>query len=577
MLRRFSLVLLPVLWIVSFAADAAGAEPRAGQTVSRTAVQVRAGSLEEQQSKRAERRLREQTSRERFRGLSLARAAIAVAGFGVFGWGVWLRRRGRPESWQAVRVGLLSLLAAASFAGYYNFFGATHVGGFKGADVFHYYLGSKYFAELGYFELYPCTLAALVEDGKHDPTDLPPVRNQRSLRVQSREATLAGMRACREYFEPERWRDFKRDLGFFRQRVLGGSWRHLLVDHGYNPTPVWTFVGGLFSERVPADPEAFPDLIRIDRVLAVLMAALLAWAFGIEVACVAALAWGASPLWAYNWIGDAFLRNLWLFGLVSGLCLLERGRRLSSGSLLAGAALLRVFPGIAIAGVFAGVARRLRDDGIPPPARRFAIGVAIGGLLLLAAGAFGTGQGPGAYLDFREKVSGVMGQAGVNKVGLSALAGDLVYRATTREVVDPSGQPVKLLEPAPVTVAAVRVVQALLVLVGLAAFWRALPRTTDAEAAMLAVVLLPLLTSPANYYYPFVIVAAMLARRRPWAGVVLCLTVLAWIATSQIWFLEDLRYRVYDGIAVAFSLAILVGAALTQPLPLDAAETPTTT
>ena len=197
-------------------------------------------------------------------------------------------------------------------------------------------------------------------------------------------------------------------------------------------------------------------------------------------------------------------------------------------------------------------------------------------LLLLAVGAFGTGRGPGAYLEFQQKVSGLLGQPGLNKVGLSALAGDLVYRATTREVIDPKGRSVKLFKPAPVTVAAVRVVQGLLVLIGLAAFWRALPRTTDAEAAMLALLLLPLLTSPANYYYSFVIAAAMLARRRPWAGVVLSLTVLAWIAAAQIWFLDDLRYRVYDVFAVAFSLAILVGAALSQPLSLDEDEAPTT-
>jgi hypothetical protein len=246
--------------------------------------------------------------------------------------------------------------------------------------------------------------------------------------------------------------------------------------------------------------------------------------------------------------------------------------------LLAGATLLRLFPGVAVAGFFARVVRGLREDGIPPTARRFAVGVAVGGLLLLAAGAFGTGRGPGAFLEFQQKMSGIVAQPGVNKVGLSALADDLVYRATTREVVTPSGQSVKLLEPAPVTVGAVRVVQTLLVLIGVVAFWRALPRTTDAEAAMLAFALLPLLTSPANYYYPFVIVSAMLARRRPWAGVVLSVTVLAWIAAGQIWFLEDLRYRVYDVIAVAFSLAILVGAAISQPLPLeaDAPEAPTT-
>ena len=575
MVRRIALALFPLLCLAWLPPAVAAAEPRAEQVAGGAGTQVASRVAPLQQARRAAKVAREQASRERFRDLSRARAAIALAGFGVFGWGVWLRRRGQPHRWQGVRTSLLCVLAVASFAGYYNFFGAPHIGGFKGADVFHYYMGSKYFSELGYFELYPCTLAALVEDGKHDPSEIPAVRDQRSLRLQSPEATRAGMRACRERFEPERWSLFKRDLGFFRERILGGSWRHLLEDHGYNPTPVWSFLGGLFSQRIDATPEALPGLIRIDRVLAVLMAGLLAWTFGIEVACLAALVWGASPLWSYNWIGDAFLRNLWLFGLVSGLCLLERGRQLPSGALLAAASLLRVFPGIAVAGVAARVARGFRENGIAPAARRFALGVAVGGLLLLLAAAFGTGRGPGAFLEFQQKMSAVVKQPGVNKLGLSALTGDLVRRATTRSFVLESGQSLKLAEPAPVTVGLLRGLQGLIVLVGLVAFWRALPRTTDAEAAMLAFALVPLLTSPANYYYPFVIVAAMLARRRPWAGVVLCLTVVAWIAASQIWFLEDLRYRVYDAIAVAFSLAILVGAAISEPLPLGHDEEPT--
>jgi hypothetical protein len=569
MVRRVTLSLLPVLWIVGFAPTGLAAEPTGGPSVA-----LQADSVQDHKAKHAARVARETASRMRFRGLSLARGAIAAVGFGIFGWGVWLRRRGRPEKWQSVRVGLLSMLAAVAFAGYYNFFAGTHVGGFQGSDVFHYYVGSKYFAELGYFELYPCTLAALVEDGIQDPTELPEVRNQHTLRLQSRETTRAGIRDCPERFSPERWSAFKRDLRFFRQRILGNSWRHLLMDHGYNPTPVWSFLGGLLSQRVPADSQAFPRLIQLDRVLAVLMATLLAWAFGVEVACLAALAWCASPLWSYNWIGDAFLRNLWLFGLVFGLCLLERGRQLSSGVLLAAVSLLRLFPGVAVVGLFARQLRGFREFGIPASTKRFALGLGVGGLLLLTAGAFGTGRGPGAFLDFREKMAGVVEQPGINKVGLSAFVGDLVYRATTQDVVTPSGETVRLPKPAPVLVATLRMVQGLLVLLGLVAFWRALPRTTDAEAAMLAFALVPLLTSPASYYYSFVIVAAMLARRRPWAGVVLSLTVLAWIGAAQIWFLDDLRYRVYDLIAVAFSLALLVGAAISPPLRLAGEPAP---
>lgn len=514
----------------------------------------------------------------RYRNLGLARAGIAIAGFGVFGFGVWLRRRGRSDRLRAVRLGLLAALVVASFAGYYNFFQAGHVGGFKGADVFHYYVGSKYFGEIGYFDLYPCTLAALIEDGRQDPMDLPEVRDQRTLRIQTPEATRADVSRCPERFEPERWADFKRDIAFFRQRVLGGSWSHLFVDHGYNPTPIWSFVGGLFSRTVPAEPDTFPVLIALDRVLIVATALLIVWAFGFEAACLAMLVWGVSPLWSYNWIGDAFLRNLWLFSAVLGICLLERGRYAASGAALALAAGVRIFPGIFVAAVMAHALQRawrapaasrkrlLRKPGL------LLVGGAVAAVVLVAAGAFGTGRGPGAYLEFREKMTGVVAQAGVNKVGLSALANHLVYTARTVQVTTPEGRSVRVDTPAPVTETAVRSAQGLLVLLGLFAFWRALPQTSTADAALLGFALIPLLTSPANYYYPFVLAGAMLSARRPWLGVALGVAATAWIAAWYVWFLDDARYLAYDAIAVLFALVTLVGVAVT-PAPRTGAET----
>jgi hypothetical protein len=532
-------------------------------------------------ARRAARLAREQATQQRFRSLSLVRAGIALAGFAVFGWGIWLARRGRGERLLGVRLALLCTLAVASFAAYYNFFGLHHPGGFKSADVYHYYMGSKYFGELGYFELYPCTLAALVDAGRLDPLQLPDVRDQRTLRVQSPEVTRAALARCPERFAAERWGEFKRDVAFFRPRLLGGSWTHLLIDHGYNPTPVWSFVGGLFSGHIAADSAVFPRLIQIDRVLAIAIAMCIAWAFGLEAACLAALVWGASPLWSYNWIGDAFLRNLWLFSTVAGLCLLERGRHFGGGAWLATAAWLRVFPGLFAAGFLAhGLAHAFRwrsgrdAQAVPVALRRLVAGAALASLVLLAGSLFGTGRGPGAWLEFREKMGAVVSEAGVNKIGLSALANELVRRATTFEVTTPEGAVVKLPKPALVVVGAVRTLQTLIVLLGLAAFWRALGRVRGAEAAMLAFALLPLLTSPMNYYYPLVLAAAMLAPRRPWIGAALALALLGWIAGDQIWFLEDARYLVWDAVAIAFSLAVLLGVALTPP-PDDAQATTT--
>lgn len=588
MLRRFGLLLLPCLWVLGGAVGPARAAPEApvhGVQAREAPVRAAADAAEREgprpRSRWAERRARRAENEARFRNASLVRGGIALAGFAVFCAGAWTRRGGRPDRWRRLRLALLAALALASFASYYNFFRAGHPGGFKGADVFHYYMGSKYFGELGYFELYHCTLAALVEDGQQDPNAFPEVRDQRTLRLEPPSATAAGVRDCPERFSPDRWRSFKRDLAFFRPRILGGSWTHLLVDHGYNPTPVWSFAGGIFSKPIPADSPWFPWLIALDRGLVLAMGALIAWAFGLEALCLAAIAWGASPLWSYNWIGDAFLRNLWLFSAVLGLCLLERGRQLASGAALAFASLLRIFPGIFVAGFLAHAAVRARREGIPRDARRFVVGVAAGSLLLLAAGAFGTGRGPGAYLEFQQKMSAVVAQAGVNKIGLSALAAELVHRATTVEVRTPEGRTVKVETPAPFTVGAIRSLQALLVVLGLLAFWRALARISAVEATVLGFALIPLLTSPTNYYYPFVVGAAMLSRRRPWMGVALSLCVLAWIVSDQLFFLQDARYLAWDAVSVVFVSALLAGAAFTSQPSADAASpsapaTPTT-
>ncbi len=561
------------LWLAACVPSAVSAEAESAVEAPVVGLRTAAAGVGQASAVYASRADTRRPGETRFRGLSLTRAGIAGLGVGVYGLGVWLRRRGLRDDWFGLRQATLALLAVAAFAGYYNFLQLHHPGGFKGADVFHYYMGSKYFDELGYFDLYPCALAALVADGLQDIEGLPEVRNQRTLRMQSDAETRADMQRCPGRFDAGRWDAFRSDVAFFRPRIQGGSWTHLFEDHGYNPTPVWSFVGGLVSGRVPATADSLPVLIRIDRVLIVLMGALIAWVFGFEAAALAAIVWGTSPLWSYNWTGDAFLRHLWLFSSVAGLCLLERGRHFASGLWLSLAALLRIFPGIFAFGYLVHAVRRFRSDGVPRPTRRFVAGLALGGVVLLAAGAFATSHGVGAYVEFRSKMSGVVAQPGVNKVGLSALATEIVYRATTLEVTTPDGRVLKVPEPAPVTVIAVRVLQAAVVIVGLLAFWRAASRVEGFEAAALGFALIPLLTSPTNYYYPFVIAAAMLSARRAWVGVALATTLIGWICADQIWFLDPVRYIAFDVIAVAFALTVLLGMGFSRrPGPASAGE-----
>ena len=546
--------------VVSPEAEAASPSPALG--FDREEFRRKQAAHQAERAERQRQRARRQSELQ-FRTLSLARAGIAVTGFSLYGWGLWRRRRGRGgDRVEAVRQGLLALVAVSAFPAYYNFFQAHHPGGFKGADVYHYYMGSRYFEELGYFDLYPCTLAALEQDGLQDPATFPPVRDQRSLRLQSPEQTRREMQACPERFSPVRWESFRRDVRFFRPRILGGSWKHLLEDHGYNPSPVWSFVGGVVSGNVLPTADSLPSLIAIDRVLVVLMAVAIAWAFGLEAACLAAIVWGTSPLWSYNWTGDAFLRNLWLAAAVLGWCLLERRRHLAAGLGLATAALLRLFPAIFAVGPALQAAVSLRRGALSPGALRLLAGLAVGGAVLLAAGAFGTGRGPSAYLEFREKMAAVVAQPGANKVGLSALATEWRYRAERLELTTPEGREITVSEPAPFAVAAIRGGQLLLALLAVAAYLRGVLRASPVEASLLGFAVIPFLTSPANYYHVFVVAGALLAVSRPWVGVALCACAFGWIVCDQALFLSDARYLAWDGVSLVFSLAVLIGMAL---------------
>ena len=218
--------------------------------------------------------------------------------------------------------------------------------------------------------------------------------------------------------------------------------------------------------------------------------------------------------------------------------------------------------------------RRWKREGVPKAAKQVAVGALVAGVVLLVGGAVGTGRGPVAYLEFQQKMSGVVGQAGVNKLGASALATELVHRATTREVTRPDGRTVKVREYAPIRTGAVVTARWLLLAAGLFAFWRALSRVTAAEAAVLSFALVPLLTSPANYYYVLVLCAAMLVPRRPWIGIALALTTLAWIAVAHVWFLQDMRYVGWDVVILVFSLVVLFGVAFSSP-PESATEATT--
>jgi hypothetical protein len=483
-------------------------------------------------------------------GFAVFRLGLLAGGLALFVWGWRARRRGETPAGRRRRLALLGILAATAFGSYFYFwrFARLHV-----QDTFHYYVGSKYFPELGYYGLYDCTLQALDDAGRADLAALPHVRNLGTMALEPPPRALARGPACKQGFSPERWREFAADVRWFQARVPGGGWAHVMEDHGYHPSPVWTLFGRPLASAIPVKGAGTRVLARLDPALVLGAFLFVGFTVGWETACLAAIVWGTGFLWRYSWIGDAFLRHLWLASSFVGLALLYRRRHAGAGACLATAALLRVFPAVFSAGWAVHALRELlRTRATSQAMRRFVAGSALAAAVLVAASVPVSGRGLAVWPEFADKITRFADQGAVNKMGLGVLAQALerALGGGARAGDRSAGSGALGL--------ALGIGRILVVALGLLAFWRALAHAEDWEAAALGATLVPLLTDPTNYYFSFVLAALFLALRRPRIGVVLFLACIAWSLNGLVLYRQDVEFVGASLIALALSFAILV-------------------
>ena len=468
--------------------------------------------------------------------MSEARTAILVVGFAIFAWGFFIPAH-RPAKIVRARLFLLTIAAGAAFASYYQFFQFSHVRGFATTDNFHYYVGSKYFDELGYFDLYPCSLVVLAERGLQLPNSQnDQARNLRSMELQPYETIKETGQNCALRFGTERWQAFGDDVAFFVQKwpdhLRRGTWQ----DHGYHPSPGWTLAGGWVANIFPVtNPGSAYLLSRVDRLLIISAFATVAWIFGLETACLIVLIWGTGCLWRYAWVGDAFLRHLWWISAIGGVAALKRGLPLIGGAALSCSTLLRLFPGALGLGYGLRAAQHLLvHRGLKARHKRFMGGAA------LAFGSIGLASlmvlPSSAYSDFVIKISEFSSMTITNQIGVQVLA----------QWLSPQASWVALS------------IHISILIAFFALFWRALRETEDWEAAALGACLIPLVTAPTNYYFSFFIAVALLASRRPTVGLVLLGAATAWNLNGLIFYQEYDEYRWASVIAVAASFLVVV-------------------
>lgn len=476
---------------------------------------------------------------------------IAVAAVVLLG----LRASGRLDARRLLRP--LAVLAAFSvlvWTDFLTFHGArtwVHL-----HDVAHYYLGAKYWEELDYSHLYTGILRAEAElyDDRFQAIEARDLATYERVHIRELLQESGSVKAA---FTPERWYEFRQDVRWFRDRLSPDLWQRFLLDHGFNPTPVWVLIGSPLANLVPAGSDRGILLLALlDPLLLLLMLGGVARAFGREAALWSTILFTVSFGATFGWTGGAFLRYLWLAALVLGVCCLRRRRGAAAGALVALAALLRVFPAIFVLPLLVRSVVRWRQGRAVPHRHRRLLAAAVltgfglvGASLLMPAGL--EQNGLDRWLAFGENLRTHLRNIAPNVVGLTDV---LAHRPWAESLVTAEEFEALKDRRQAIRRAAGFVVFLPLLVVCL----RRAVREPELEALLLALPLLWAGTTVAGYYHGFLILVILARRHRP-ADLALLFGVEA--ASYLLLLFEDREgtLYVYRSVALAWLyLALLV-------------------
>ncbi len=351
-----------------------------------------------------------------------------LAGAGLFVWGLAFfseRRKGqRIGAMTAVLAGLAA--ASAVLHNSQDMYQALNGQYVRAWNVYHYYLGSKYFAELGYFDLYAATLAAddacrsrereachnteqgaAVEDTANGFQHIRRTRDMYSYREISRKEAVEAF--DRTVFSEARWDSFVRDTRLIRRELDAQRWERVLLDLGYNPAPPWTAMAGRLANWIPLDSPAMRLLVNSDIPLNILIFVALWYAFGLRTAATAMLWMNVVPFNRGRFAGG-FLQYDWLASAILSVALYYRGKPRAAGLTLAWGAMTRGFIALLIVPLAVRyVAALIRKRGDHQPSRhqtraRFLVAFAAC-CTVIAALSLMNPRGADAWAEWVDKIS----------------------------------------------------------------------------------------------------------------------------------------------------------------------------
>lgn len=462
-----------------------------------------------------------------------------------------LWRLRRPGGLGARQAGTpLVILALVCAAAYFNFGRFHGRGGVHHWEQFHYALGSKYFPELGYDGLYVASLAAQLTSQPNRP---PPalLRDLRTNQVAEIDALSRHGYEVRQRFSERRWAEFMRDHAVFLDANDEVYLAKIRTDHGYNPSPTWTFVARLASGWGAITPGRLLFFAWLDPLLLAVLFFVLHRTYGGLVAATALVVFGCGYPWRFDWVGGAFLRQDWLTASGVAICLLHRKKYGWAGALFGYAAMVRIFPLLFLFGPAVVALRQLLGKERPRWVLRLAAGFALAVLLSFAAGG-AVGRGASAWSEFARNLEKHRASWLTNNVGLDNL---LLYGPDTfsRRLVDWSSPEPWILWQGKMDLEGGQrrpwlvLAAALFLLVTAAAAWHA-PPDEAAAASVAAVFALLLLTC---YYWVMLLWTPIRGGPRTAAGA---------LALSALLYAVHLRTEVFETIygVMSWALALLL-------------------
>jgi hypothetical protein len=436
------------------------------------------------------------------REISTIRCTVALVAVVAF-----LRETFFPAKLAAHKGAVLSTLGVSAVVGFLCFYNLGHPQFWDNQrqqwtfvhflDLRQYYPTAKYFPELGYRGMYDADVAAYVEDSRVslDSLNTLHMRDLSDLKGSTVGDQRAQVESIKSKFSPERWEEYKRDARYFRDSMGTPHYLEMMNDMGGNATPVWMGIAHILFTYLHAGNTTFLITALLDPLL--LFGAFFAiWrCFGVRTAFTCMIIFGANDFIMYGTNGaGATLRHDWLAYIALGACAARKGKWALGGALFALSATIRAFPALTLFGAtlpalwwlfeYYRANKRLPSIATIREEQRPIVRMLISAtatLVVLLVFSFVVIGGPDAWLDWASKVGQLSADPHANHISLRSLIagwGDdqaAVVRARL-----------------PVFIGAVLCYTAAVVL--------AARRMKPEQAAVLALVLVPVLFYPANYY-----------------------------------------------------------------------------